>query len=186
MGDIVNQVNAFLRKFVGEKTEDTLKNNELFKKATEMTKLPVLVLLGLGGLILTLLVWMVVGSQAVGNLVGFVYPAFETLKAVRSKTKDDDVIWLQYWVVYGTLTTMEGVSFSLLDAFIPFYAYIRIALIVCLFWRFPQLDGQNGASFVFDKVLNPYVLDKIMPAEDAARQEGESGQSGAKNDPSDI
>ncbi|KAI6230922.1 Receptor expression-enhancing protein [Aphelenchoides besseyi] len=55
-------------------------------------------LLGLLGL------YMVVGSLAelVCNLVGLVYPAYASVKAIRTEEKEDDTMWLTYWTVFAT------------------------------------------------------------------------------------
>lgn len=40
-------------------------------------------------------------------LVGFVYPAYMSFKAIESPEKSDDTQWLTYWVVFASLTVLE-------------------------------------------------------------------------------
>jgi len=43
----------------------------------------------------------------VSNLVGFIYPAYASFKAIETTGKDDDTQWLIYWVVYATFCLVE-------------------------------------------------------------------------------
>merc|ERR1719289_335703 len=56
------------------------------------------------------------GSKAVTQSVAFVYPAFQTIKAVRTKKKEDDTFWLCYWVMYGAV--------NVVDSILPFTSFI--------------------------------------------------------------
>lgn len=49
-------------------------------------------------------------GQLVANLIGFLYPAYASAKALESPQKDDDTQWLTYWVCYGFLSVMYGIT----------------------------------------------------------------------------
>ena len=41
---------------------------------------------------------------ACSNVVGFVYPAYMSFKAIETEDDvDDDIQWLTYWVVFGSV-----------------------------------------------------------------------------------
>merc|ERR1712060_843393 len=69
---------------------------------------------------LTLVLWMWSGVRAITNLVAFVYPAWQSLKALESDDKGDDTFWLAYWVIYGAISTMESIT-DVFFFWIPMY-----------------------------------------------------------------
>ena len=39
--------------------------------------------------------------------MGFVYPAYCSIKALESTVKNDDTQWLTYWVVFAAFSVVE-------------------------------------------------------------------------------
>ncbi|RYY87458.1 HVA22/TB2/DP1 family protein [archaeon] len=37
----------------------------------------------------------------ISDLVGFVYPAYASIKAIESKEKDEEKLYLSYWLLFG-------------------------------------------------------------------------------------
>jgi len=85
------------------------------------------------------------------SLVGFLYPVFMTFKAIESPTKDDDTQWCMYWVCFGVLQFVEGLSDYILFWFWP-YHFAKIGLIVYL--AHPSL---RGAEVVYNSFIGPYM-----------------------------
>merc|ERR1719383_1430368 len=51
------------------------------------------------------------GSKAVTQCVAFIYPAYQTIKALKSTKKEDDTFWLCYWVFYGAINHTKNPAF---------------------------------------------------------------------------
>merc|ERR1712146_165320 len=81
------------------------------------------------------------------NLVGFVYPAYMSFKAIESETKDDDTQWLTYWVVYSFFSVLET-FLSFIQNWIPFYFAFKLAFLVFLFH-----PKYTGAKTIYDNFL---------------------------------
>lgn len=65
----------------------------------------------LGGVALfSLMVLLNLWGSLLTDLLGFVYPAYMSFKAIESKGKDDDTQWLTYWVVFGFMNVIEFFS----------------------------------------------------------------------------
>jgi len=97
------------------------------------------------------------GSHFVTNLIGFVYPLYESYRAlalnqVAGATAAMDAQWLTYWIVFATFSLVE----SLTDFFlywIPFYYVVKSGFLV---WCF--LPSTHGAEQIYHKVLEPVLI----------------------------
>ena len=103
---------------------------------------------GLGGLVVMIL-FCGIGGSLVTKMVGFAYPAFESLKATESVDGADDKKWLTYWVVYGLFVMVENLVGPLFGL-IPFYFFAKLLFLVYLFHPIT-----NGAQTVYEKVVQP-------------------------------
>mmetsp|Transcript_63541 Transcript_63541/g.101124 ORF Transcript_63541/g.101124 Transcript_63541/m.101124 type:complete len:177 (-) Transcript_63541:3000-3530(-) len=146
-----------IQKILNE-TEKGLQKIPQLKKVKEATSIKIVYLL-MGLLVVSLiLIYVFSGLRALSTLVGVVYPGWCSLKAIKSKEKDDDTLWLSYWVIYGIFSAFESIT-DLFLFWIPFYELLKICFYFYLFS--PQLKGALTLYYV---LLEPLV-DKAAKVE---------------------
>jgi receptor expression-enhancing protein 5/6 len=89
------------------------------------------------------------GAQLLCSAIGFVYPAYCSIKAIESRNKDDDTQWLTYWVVFANFSVFEFFSDAICDI-IPFYWLMKC---VFLLWCMSPL---NGSTLIYQTVILPF------------------------------
>jgi len=111
------------------------------------------------------------GQCALCNLIGFVYPLFQSLKALKTPEKKDDTQWLTYWEVFGFLTLIESFTDFFLY-WIPMYYLVKICFLV---WCFSART--KGARLIFRRVISPF-LDRLSQevAEDVTEYQDSQGK----------
>ena len=78
-----------------------------------------------------------------------IYPGLLSIRAIESKQKDDDKVWLTYWMVVGLLHVAET-FFGFVFWIIPYWSWIRVALFV---W----LIQFNGAQTLYQTVIREFL-----------------------------
>ena len=107
---------------------------------------PGLLLAGIGSI--GLLILMVVQGWAILiTAVTVLYPAVHSIRAIETDGKDDDKVWLTYWMVFGLFTTAET-FFGFVFYIIPYWDWLRMGFFIWLL-----LPNFNGAAVLYNGVI---------------------------------
>ncbi|KAK1760802.1 TB2/DP1, HVA22 family-domain-containing protein [Echria macrotheca] len=88
------------------------------------------------------------GGQLLTNVAGFLIPAYYSLGALFTASKEDDTQWLTYWVVFSLFTVIE--SLISVVYWFPFYYTFKF---IFLLWL--SLPVFRGADIIFRSFLAP-------------------------------
>ena len=75
------------------------------------------------------------------------YPAVHSIRAIETDGKDDDKVWLTYWMVFGIFTTAET-FFGFVFYIIPYWDWLRMGFFIWLL-----LPNFNGAAVLYNGVI---------------------------------
>lgn len=109
-----------------------LSKHPYFKTAEKATGIPKSYLVVGASFCLALLIVFNVFASFLTTLIGFLYPAYASFKAIESKDHKDDTQWLTYWVAFSAFNILEFLS-DLILYWIPFYYLFKTAIILWLF-----------------------------------------------------
>jgi len=102
-----------------------------------------------------------IAASLVSNIVGFVYPAYASIKSIEGGDKEENSHWLTYWTVFGSFSVAEYFSGFILR-WIPFYYTGKIALLVwCMHPR------TRGAGLIYRKIIRPLFYRYHLQIDDA-------------------
>jgi receptor expression-enhancing protein 5/6 len=85
-------------------------------------------------------------SSLITNLLGLLYPAYRSIKAMHSDDKGDDKQWLTYWIVFSLASVFDE-NFQFILEFIPFYHLFKLIFLISLFH-----PNYNGAEKIYNMV----------------------------------
>jgi len=132
--------------------EKNLGKNKQIRKLQKSVPFPLTYAIAGAVVFILFLIYLFSGVRAITTMVAVVYPAYRSMQAIRSDNKDDDTLWLAYWVWYGIFTLVESVT-DLLLFWIPMYELLKMAFYVYLYA--PQM---KGALFLYNKLLAPLIV----------------------------
>mmetsp|Transcript_12666 Transcript_12666/g.23506 ORF Transcript_12666/g.23506 Transcript_12666/m.23506 type:complete len:204 (-) Transcript_12666:109-720(-) len=98
---------------------------------------------------------MLVGNfvaKPIGHFLGYLYPAYESYKAVKRNDPNLHTQWLTFWIVSTYMSIVETFGDTLLS-WLPFYYELKVALLVWL-----VAPNFRGATKVYHSILDPYLI----------------------------
>ncbi|CBZ53204.1 Receptor expression-enhancing protein 3, related [Neospora caninum Liverpool] len=114
------------------------------------------------------------GGGIVCDLTGFLYPAWQSFKAVETPGRDDDKLWLTYWVVYAAFSLLEYFV-DIILFWVPFYYLLKCAFLLYLY-----LPWTKGAETIYNQVIRPHLLEHEKSIDGAVEQITQVGASAAE------
>ncbi|QRV88312.1 YOP1 protein [Ceratobasidium sp. AG-Ba] len=86
------------------------------------------------------------------NLVGWLLPAYLSMKAIETPSGRDDVQWLTYWVIFGFLTYLESFALRIVLYYFPWYFAAKTIFVIWL-----QLPQTKGAATLYHAAIRPSI-----------------------------
>ncbi|XP_071794622.1 receptor expression-enhancing protein 5-like isoform X2 [Asterias amurensis] len=126
------------------------------------------------GLAALVAIWLVFGYAAafISSFLGFLYPAYCSVKAIESVRTEDDTQWLTYWVVYSAFGMVEFFS----DIFLSWFPFYYLAKMLFLVWCMAPISS-NGSQFIYNRFIKPFVLKHQKKMDEALDNLGEMASS---------
>jgi len=108
-------------------------------------------IVGAGFIVGLLLILTGIASDFITAVMGFLYPAYMSFKALETPDPGDDVQWLTYWVVFILVSFLDALFGSILS-FIPLYNVLKLVFYIYLFY-----PKSRGATVIYENFLKPLL-----------------------------
>eukprot|EP00048_Salpingoeca_helianthica_P015740 m.228353 g.228353 ORF g.228353 m.228353 type:complete len:160 (-) comp17456_c0_seq1:290-769(-) len=91
-------------------------------------------------------------SRAAAQLIGTLWPAYQSFKAIKTRDVDGYVMWMKYWTVFGFFQVVETFADSFIF-WLPFYYEAKLLFLIFLIH-----PSFKGADTIYRKTLHPTLL----------------------------
>jgi receptor expression-enhancing protein 5/6 len=94
------------------------------------------------------------GMKLITDLVGFLYPAYMSFKALEGgKNFDGDATqWMTYWIIFSSLSLLESMA-PFISEKIKWYYLIKCLIVIWLYH-----PKTTGAEVIYSSAVRPYIL----------------------------
>lgn len=134
---------------------------------------PNIILIAGVGLLVLLCIPVLLGTLLT-TMTMFLFPAYDTFKAIESKNAAEQNRLLTYWMVFGTIFALDQ-TVRFVFSFLPFFHLVRFVILMVFYSK-----SINGADYVYQYIQKPAfqkvetVVDSIIqPVEESLAQVGE-------------
>jgi len=103
-------------------------------------------------------------SKLISLVLGTLYPAYFSYKAVRARNVKEYVKWMIYWIVFALFTSIETFTDFFLSPWFPFYYEIKIVLLI---WLLSPIT--EGFSLLYRKFIHPALVHREKEIDELIR-----------------
>jgi len=95
-------------------------------------------------------------------VIGLLFPAYSSYKAIKAASFQEYVRWIMYWIVFSLFTVVE-IFTDILFSWLPFYYLSKIVIVLWLAMPFTK-----GSTFIYRKIIHPnfnrneHAIDKLL------------------------
>ncbi|RNA19134.1 receptor expression-enhancing 1-like isoform X2 [Brachionus plicatilis] len=90
-------------------------------------------------------------SRCLILVLGTLFPAYRSYKAIKNKDVREHIKWMMYWIVFALFTTLETFS-DIFFSWFPFYYEIKILFILWIL-----SPATRGSSLLYKKLVHPLL-----------------------------
>jgi receptor expression-enhancing protein 1/2/3/4 len=98
----------------------------------------------------------VILASTITLVIGTLYPAYASYKALRTKTVTNQYKWMMYWIVRAVFSCFEGVSDIMLGFWLPLYLEFKVLFHLWLI--LPISQRSLGSSIIYQRFIHRYLL----------------------------
>lgn len=98
----------------------------------------------------------VVIASSITLLLGTIYPAYASYKALRTKTVTNQYKWMTYWIVLAAFSCIEGILDLLIGFWLPFYLELKLLFRIWLI--LPISQRSLGSGIIYQRWVHRYLM----------------------------